>query len=114
MGLAMALGFVSSILIFPKTSNFSFFDTGLKQLKVISKLSKYHCEYLADSRPSSPKFGDYWQFRGAVLKVKRALALMELDLVPAKFEHSYGRFSAGDCTRFMTIFTVIVDAVSSL
>jgi hypothetical protein len=112
IGLALSFGFVSSILIFPKTSNFSFFNAGLKQVKAISNLSKSHCRFLRDSRPSSPKFGDYCEFRATVLKVKGALAQMGMDLGPAKFEYSYGRFSAGDCTRFMTIFTGILDAAS--
>ncbi|KAF6068862.1 hypothetical protein FOB64_003713 [Candida albicans] len=102
-----ALGFiakiVSALLVYPTTSNWTFFNGYTKILKGLKSSSEKNAKFFKTMKPSASNFGNYKMFKKEILKLRGSMAPLEIVASTIWLEYSYGRFDVGDVGEFRSL-----------
>ena len=102
-----ALGFiakiVSALLVYPTTSNWSFFNGYTKILKGLKSSLEKNAKFFKTMKPSASNFGNYKMFKKEILKLRGSMAPLEIVASTIWLEYSYGRFDVGDVGEFRSL-----------
>jgi hypothetical protein len=113
MGFAFAISVALSVIAFPSTANFEFFNGVTKAMTPVGGLLKAHMRILRDVRPSSPDFRNYGQIGADGLKILVGLAPLEMMASASSLEMSYGRLDSGDAGEFRSLLKSLINVLAS-
>lgn len=100
MAFALAMKILSSILVYPFTSNSRYFDGIVAVIDALTKVSKKNQTFFSTMKPSLDSFTNYENLLGDIEKIRLKLTPLDLFLENCRLEASYGRFNSGDAAEF--------------
>lgn len=109
MGITFAMNVVASILLFPKTSNFAFFNSNTSILKSLHSMVKLNRTILKEDRPSKCEFTRYLKPRRVFAGLGMTMFMTQIDKRFINMEVSYGRFdktAANDFGRYLSYIII--------
>lgn len=90
-----AVKIVSSIVIFPETSNYSFFKGVLGTLKALEAVSECNIRFFKSMKPSEANFSNYKKLHSDIVNIRNMMVPLELHAGLSNLEVSYGRLGPG-------------------
>ncbi|CAN6612392.1 hypothetical protein TRVA0_005S00980 [Trichomonascus vanleenenianus] len=101
VGITFAINLAVSIILFPKTSNYAYFNFGMNQLKGLYSVSRTVLSVVRRDRPSHSKFTRFRRIGRMVAMLRARSQVMDGDLAAMGIEISYGRFDRYMASRFI-------------
>ncbi|CUM49286.1 uncharacterized protein AC631_04429 [Debaryomyces fabryi] len=109
MGVAFVTKIVTSILIFPTTSSFLYFNGSSKILNGLSKATKNNINFLKTLKPSGPDFMHFKKYSAAITGFRNNISQLEIVASSIKYEVSFGRLDAGDAGEFRYLLKNLIN-----
>ena len=103
MGIAFLTKIVTSILIFPTTSSFLYFNGSSKILSGLNKATKNNINFMKTLRPSGPDFSNFEKYSKEITNFRNNISQLEVLASTIKYEISFGRLDAGDAGEFRVL-----------
>ncbi|CAN6603030.1 hypothetical protein TRVA0_002S02058 [Trichomonascus vanleenenianus] len=107
LGLTFAFNVVLAVILFPKTSNYAFFNSGMNQLKGLYNVSKTLLSIVRSERPSGEGFSKFKKIGQTILTLRARIPLMEMDREMIGSEISYGRFDKISAGKFNHLLSFV-------
>lgn len=112
MGISLAIKFVTSVVIFPMTSSFQYFNVSIKGLKSLQLASENNIRFLKSFQLSAPNFSRFSNYRKDVIAIRKTITAAELFGSTMRFEVSYSRLDLGDTGEFRALFKHLINVAS--
>lgn len=109
MGIAFVTKIVTSILIFPTTSSFLYFNGSSKILSGLSKATKNNINFMKTLKPSGPDFMNFRKYSKEITGFRNKISQLEIVASSIKYEVSFGRLDAGDAGEFRYLLKNLIN-----
>lgn len=109
MGIAFLTKIVTSILIFPTTSSFLYFNGSSKILSGLNKATKNNINFMKTLRPSGPDFSNFEKYSKEITNFRNNISQLEVLASTIKYEISFGRLDAGDAGEFRYLLKNLIN-----
>lgn len=112
MGLAFAMKILASILVFPFTSNFKYFQGETEVLATLRATCDKNSSFFRSMKPTLDSFAHYKELPTDIQKIRLRLPLLDVFLQSCRLECSFGRFDAGDAAEFRSKIKPLMNTIA--
>lgn len=110
---ALAFKIICSIVIFPATSSYCYFEGISGILKALKAASDNNIRFFKTMKPSDPTFSRYKFYSSAVIDIRNKITPLETLAGITKYEISYGRLGPGPIGELRAHVKNLISASSS-
>lgn len=110
---SMAMKIFVSVLIFPNTASYTYFNGASGILKLLKVTSDNNLRFFKSMKPSDPTFSRYKFYSAKVVDLRTKITPLEFLAGLSKFEVSYGRLGPGAIGEIRSHLKNLISASSS-
>lgn len=112
-GLSLLVKVLTSLIVYPTTSNWLFFQGSIKFMTQLQKAMDGNTKMFKTLKPSAPNFSNYKAYKKDITKLRSSMAPSENVASTIWLEYSYGRFDVGDVGEFRSLLKNLISSSAS-